>query len=74
MKSSIVYQIRVKGYLEEEWSEWFDGMAVTHLKNDETTLTGPVVDQPALFGLLLKVNNLNITLLSVRIVSHDQKF
>jgi hypothetical protein len=72
MKSSIVYQIRVKGYLEEEWSEWFDGMAVTHLENNETTLTGRVVDQPALFGLLLKVNNLNITLLSVKIVSHDQ--
>lgn len=74
MKSPIVYQIRVKEYLDEEWSVWFDGMALTHLENDETTLTGPVVDQPALFGLLLKVNNLNITLLSVKIVSHDQKF
>jgi hypothetical protein len=69
MKPSIVYQIRVKGYLEEEWSDWFDGMAVTHLGDGETILTGPIVDQPALFGLLFKVSNLNIILLSVNIVS-----
>ena len=73
MKPSIVYQIRVKGYLEEEWSDWFDGMTVTHLENSETILTGPVADQPALFGLLFKVSSLNITLLSVNIVSVDQK-
>ena len=72
MKPSIVYQIRVKGYLEEEWSDWFDGMAITHLKNGETTLTGPIVDQPALFGLLFKVNSLNLTLLSVNVVGIHQ--
>ena len=68
MKPSIVYQIRVKGYLEEEWSDWFDGMAVAQLENGDTTLTGPVIDQPALFGLLFKVSNLNLTLLSVNVV------
>jgi hypothetical protein len=71
MKPSIVYQIRVKGYLEEEWSDWFDGMAITHLENDETTLTGPIVDQPALFGLLFKVSILNMMLLSVNVVTVD---
>ena len=73
MKPTIVYQIRVKGYLEEGWSDWFDGMEVTHLENGETTLTGPIVDQPALFGLLFKVSSLNIYLISLNIVSIDQK-
>jgi hypothetical protein len=73
IKSPTVYQIRVKGYLGEEWSDWFDGMAVTHPDNGETILTGPIVDQPALFGMLFKVSNLNITLLSVNVVSFDQK-
>ena len=73
MKPSIVYQIRVKGTLGEEWSDWFDGMAVTHLENGETILTGPIIDQSALFGLLFKVSSLNMTLLSVNLVSIDQK-
>ena len=70
-KSPDVYQIRIKGYLEEEWSDWFDGMAVSHLGSGETSLTGPVVDQPALFGLLFKVSSLNLFLLSVNIVPAD---
>jgi hypothetical protein len=69
MKSSNVYEIRVKGYLEEEWADWFDGMSITHVGTGETTLTGLVIDQPALFGLLFKVSSLNLTLLSVMIVS-----
>jgi hypothetical protein len=52
MKPSNVYEIRVKGYLEEEWGYWFDGMSITHVENGDTTLTGPIIDQPALFGLL----------------------
>jgi hypothetical protein len=71
MKPSNVYEIRVKGYLEDEWGDWFDGMLINHGENGETTLTGPIVDQPALFGLLFKVSSLNITLLSVNIVSID---
>jgi hypothetical protein len=73
MKPSNVYEIRVKGYLEEEWGDWFDGMSITHVENGATTLTGPIVDQPALFGLLLKVSSLNLTLLSVNVVPMDQK-
>ena len=74
MKPSNVYQIRVKGYLEEEWSDWFDGMAVAYLENGETSLTGSIVDQPALFGLLFKISSLNLTLLSVNVVSVDLDF
>jgi hypothetical protein len=69
MKTTNVYEIRIKGYLEEEWGDWFDGMSITHVENGETTLTGLIVDQPALFGLLFKVNSLNLILLSVNIVS-----
>lgn len=74
MNPSNIYEIRVKGFLEEEWGDWFDGMSITHVEEGETTLTGPVVDQPALFGLLFKVSSLNLALLSVNVVSDDQKF
>jgi hypothetical protein len=63
--------IQVKGYLEEEWGDWFDGMSISHEENGETNLTGPVADQSALFGLLFKVSSLNLTLLSVSIVPVD---
>ena len=68
MKPSNLYEIRVKGNLEEEWGDWFDGMSISHMENGDSTLTGPIIDQPALFGLLFKVNRLNLILLSVNIV------
>jgi hypothetical protein len=71
MRSFNVFSIRVKDYLEEEWEDWFDGMSISHGENSETILTGPVVDQASLFGLLLKVNSLNLTLLSVNIISKE---
>lgn len=69
MKPSHVYEIRVRGNLEEEWGDWFDGMSIRQMENGDSTLIGPVIDQPALFGLLFKVNSLNLILLSVNIVS-----
>ena len=72
MKTSSIYQIRVKGHLEAEWSDWFDGMRITHLENSETLLAGPVADQAALFGVLNKINSLNLRLLSVQIVELDR--
>lgn len=60
-----VYQIRVKGHLDGSWSEWLDGSTVTHEKDGTTVLTGPVTDQPALHGLLIKIRDLGLTLLSV---------
>src|SRR5438270_13800942 len=61
----LVYQIRIKGHLGREWTDWFEGLALTALDNGETLLTGAVVDQAALHGLLKKVRDLAIPLLSV---------
>jgi hypothetical protein len=62
---STVYQIRVKGHLGSQWTDWFGGLTVTLEDNGETLLTGPVVDQAALHGLLKKVRDLGIPLISV---------
>ncbi len=61
----VAYQIRLKGHLGHEWSDWFDGMTITLEDNGETLLTGPVIDQAALHGLLKKVRDLGMPLLSV---------
>ena len=61
----VVYQIRIKGHLGADWTGWFDGLAITLQDNGETLLTGPVVDQAALHGLLRKVRDLGMVLLSV---------
>jgi hypothetical protein len=60
------YEIRVKGYLEQKWSDWFEGLTIVPQDNDETLLTGRVVDQSALHGLLAKISNLGLPLLLVR--------
>ncbi len=61
----MVYQIRIKGHLGREWTDWFGGLAITLEDNGETLLTGPVVDQAALYGVLRKVRDVGIPLLSV---------
>ena len=61
----LVYQIRIKGHLGREWTEWFAGLTITIEDNGETFLTGPVVDQAALHGVLRKVRDLGMPLLSV---------
>jgi len=61
-----IYQIRVKGNLDQKWSDWFDGFTITPQGNDETLLTGPVADQAALHGLLGKICDLGLPLLSVK--------
>jgi hypothetical protein len=58
------YEIRLKGHLDDQWAEWFEGLTIT-LEEDDTLLTGPVIDQAALYGLLKKVRDLGIPLLSV---------
>ena len=59
------YQIRLEGHLGREWADWFGGLSVTLEDNGETLLTGPVVDQAALHGLLRKVRDLGMPLVSV---------
>ena len=60
-----IYEIRVQGQLDAEWATWFDGLAIQLGENGDTILTGPVVDQAALHGLLKKVRDLGMPLLSV---------
>jgi hypothetical protein len=60
-----VYQIRIKGHLGSQWTDWFSGLSITLEDNGDTVLTGPVVDQAALHGLLKKVRDLGMPLLSV---------
>jgi hypothetical protein len=59
------YQIRVAGQLDGRWSEWFDGMTITNAGCGETILTGLVVDQAALHGLLIKIRDLGLPLIAV---------
>ncbi len=68
----IVYQIRVKGHLGSQWTDWFDGLIITLEEDGSTLLTGPVVDQAALHGLLKKVRDLGMPLLSVCPVENSQ--
>ena len=67
----MVYQIRIKGHLGRQWTDWFEGLAITLEDNGETLLTGPVVDQAALHGLLKKVRDLAMPLVSVMHVKPD---
>ena len=66
------YQITVKGHLDNRWADWFEGLTITALDNGETLLTGSVVDQAALHGLLRKVRDLGMPLLSVTRVRPGQ--
>ena len=68
----LVYQIRVAGHLGTQWTAWFDGLTITLTTNGDTLLTGPVVDQAALYGLLKKVRDLGMPLLAVICVESDQ--
>jgi hypothetical protein len=60
-----LYEIRLKGHLEARWSDWFDGLTFTHASDGTTILYGPVADQAALHGLLAKVRDLGLPLVSV---------
>jgi hypothetical protein len=66
------YEIRIKGHLDDKWAAWFEGLTITREDNGETLLTGPVVDQAALHGVLRKVRDLGMPLLSVSRVRPSQ--
>ena len=60
-----LYEIRIKGHLDDRWADWFEGLTIALEDNGDTLLTGSVVDQAALHGLLKKVRDLGMPLLSV---------
>jgi hypothetical protein len=66
------YEIRLKGHLDARWSTWFDGLSFTHASDGTTIISGPVADQAALHGLLSKVRDLGLPLLSVVHVEPEQ--
>lgn len=59
------YQIKIKGFLDTRWQDWFDGFTITQTDDNHTILSGVIVDQSALYGVLKKINNLRLTLISV---------
>lgn len=75
-KNGGIYEIKIKGLLDEHWNQWFDGMTLKRVKNVEpgqecTLITGPIADQPALHGLLAKIRDLNLTLVSVQRINSE---
>ena len=68
----VIYDIRIKGHLGRQWTDWFGEMTFTLEDNGDTLMTGPVVDQAALHGLLKKVRDLGMPLISVTGVEPDQ--
>jgi len=69
----MVYQIRVQGHLGKQWTTWFDDLTITLEENGDTLLTGPVVDQAALYALLRKVRDLGMPLLALNRVKSMEK-
>jgi hypothetical protein len=67
-----IYQIRLKSHLGSDWTDWFEGLAITLEEDGDTLLTGPVVDQAALHGLLKKVRDLGMSLVSVNQVQCNE--
>jgi hypothetical protein len=64
-------EIRIKGHIAPHWSDWFEGLTINYAEDDETVLTGDVPDQAALFGLLARVRDLGLGLLSVNSVESN---
>jgi hypothetical protein len=71
-ESTTFYRIRVKGRLDQRWSDWFNGFVITYPSDDETLLDGRVADQAALHGVLAKIRDLGLSLLSINQVERRE--
>ena len=69
--ASDVYRITIKGHLDSEWSDWFNGLTITKEDNGETILSGPIVDQTALHGILMRIRDLGLPLLSLTCIKPE---
>jgi hypothetical protein len=69
MTRATTYQITLQGHLDPRWSDWLDGLGITHEANGTTTLAGQLADQAALHGVLLKIRDLGVPLLSLSTVA-----
>ena len=69
MDTPRIYEIRVEGHLSDRWSNWFEGLKIYNDPDGGATLTGLVIDQAALFGMLMKIHDLNLILISINRVS-----
>ncbi|MDX1416674.1 MAG: hypothetical protein R3293_20910 [Candidatus Promineifilaceae bacterium] len=67
------YQITIEGHLQSNWSEWFDNLMIQQESDGTTTLSGPITDRAALYGILNKLRDMGITLLSVQILTDKKK-
>lgn len=65
------YEIRLQGHLDQHWSAWFEGLAITYDDDDNTVLRGPLVDEAALHGVLIKVRDLSLPLLAVNRLANE---
>ena len=63
------YEIRVRGHLDGRWADWFEGLTFTHDNDGTTLLAGPLIDQAALHGVLNKIRDLGLPMISVRYIS-----
>jgi len=71
--NALYYEIRLKGHLDDRWAKWFEGLTITLEEDGDTLLTGPVTDQAALHGILKKVRDVGLPLLSVNSVEPGTK-
>ncbi len=68
-----IYEIRIQGHLPDKWEVWFEGLSIRRESDGTTTLHGPVTDQSALHSILLKIRNVNLSLISVNRIETDKE-
>lgn len=68
-----IYSIRIKGHLDQGWSEWLGGLTISHEEDGTTVLTGPVSDPPAMYGLLIKLRDLGLSLISINLCQSNRE-